>query len=524
VPLWKVTLQPSTDPILDHFLSHVSGFDMMANERAIDVPIYLGDPKDWTSKDNPNYSTWMYYLWINITALNYVRRMLGKNTFAFRAHCGEGPLQYLGCAFLTAAAIVGGTNLTKDPALEYLYYLGQVPLSMSPISSEFSEYLQHPFPNFFKRGLMVSLASHFPLQFHHTQEPLVEEYSIASKLWKLSPTDLCEISRYSVLQSEMDHELKKKWLGPTYVLHSSIGNDPKFSNLPSVRVAYRFETYHAECNQLEKSLPHGTRLRRRFYTLEEEDKILQEMKATPRPTRVESLGSFSMTLHSDVTAPYRQDSSNSDIHPSLDPENLGASTSTDVQRQLEDKIRDLERRIESLSNHTTINLSSGGGGGESLGTGITIQYNNITNNNVSVSNGSSGVPRSGTASATPSEAEAGGLMDANQVAAKKGQQTGLMPPPAPYSTSGSLGTLRPDPADSAQDRDCSVLSDVPSSLPEMSPRAGVHGTWNPGTTSQLSPRAGISWPIDSSTQQPHIPQWQPDLAVGPQGSACCIIA
>ncbi len=45
------------------------------------------------------------------------------------------------------------------------------------------------------------------LQIHLTKEPLVEEYSVAAQVWKLSATDLCEIARNSVLHSGFPHQV-----------------------------------------------------------------------------------------------------------------------------------------------------------------------------------------------------------------------------------------------------------------------------------------------------------------------------
>jgi AMP deaminase len=61
---------------------------------------------------------------------------------------------------------------------------------------------------FFSRGLNVCLSTDDPLQIHLTKEPLVEEYSIAAQVWKLSACDLCEIARNSVNQSGFFHQLK----------------------------------------------------------------------------------------------------------------------------------------------------------------------------------------------------------------------------------------------------------------------------------------------------------------------------
>lgn len=46
------------------------------------------------------------------------------------------------------------------------------------------------------------------MQIHLTKEPLVEEYSVAAQVWKLSATDLCEIARNSVLHSGFPHQAR----------------------------------------------------------------------------------------------------------------------------------------------------------------------------------------------------------------------------------------------------------------------------------------------------------------------------
>ena len=73
------------------------------------------------------------------------------------------------------------------------------------------------------RGLNVSLSTDDPLQFHFTKveilqfkntslpfkEPLMEEYSIAAQIFKLSSCDLCELARNSVLMSGFSHDVKQ---------------------------------------------------------------------------------------------------------------------------------------------------------------------------------------------------------------------------------------------------------------------------------------------------------------------------
>lgn len=66
--------------------------------------------------------------------LNQVRRAQGLSTFCFRPHAGEaGEINHLHAAFLTARGINHGINLRKSPSLQYLYYLTQIGLALSPL-------------------------------------------------------------------------------------------------------------------------------------------------------------------------------------------------------------------------------------------------------------------------------------------------------------------------------------------------------------------------------------------------------
>ena len=206
------------------------------------------------------------------------------DTFAFRPHCGEaGDMEHLAAGFLLAKGINHGLNLQKSPALQYLYYLAQIGISMSPLSNNllFLEYDKNPFPRFFKKGLNVTLSTDDPLmvgpvrnmdggseqdwrdaeekrrrlrlqqcwpqsrahcgdfifirlmdsyllpvlcpahlfslsQIHVTREPLVEEYSVAAQVWKLSAIDMSEIARNSVLQSGFEQQYKAHFIGNNY--------------------------------------------------------------------------------------------------------------------------------------------------------------------------------------------------------------------------------------------------------------------------------------------------------------------
>jgi AMP deaminase len=88
----------------------------------------------------------------------------------------------------------------------------------------------------------VSLSTDDPLQFHYTKEPLIEEYSVAAQIWKLSSADMCEICRNSVLQSGFEASFKRQWLGEMFKGE----NDIKKSNVPNIRVQFRKATLEKE--------------------------------------------------------------------------------------------------------------------------------------------------------------------------------------------------------------------------------------------------------------------------------------
>lgn len=64
-----------------------------------------------------------------------------------------------------------------------------------------------------------------PLQFHFTASHLLEEYSCAAQIYKLTPADMCELARNSVLQSGWEMQVKKHWIGQRWFLPGAAGND-----------------------------------------------------------------------------------------------------------------------------------------------------------------------------------------------------------------------------------------------------------------------------------------------------------
>lgn len=253
LPLFQATVNPQDHKEIHVFLKHLTGFDSVDDESKHSDHIFTYKsprPEEWTSEENPPYTYYLFHMYANIMVLNNLRKERGLNTFQFRPHCGEaGSITHLVSAFLTADNISHGLNLKKSPVLQYLYYLAQVPIAMSPLSNNslFLEYSKNPLREFLHKGLCVSLSTDDPMQFHYTKEALMEEYAIAAQLWKLSTCDVCEIARNSVLQSGLSHQEKKHFLGENYLEDGPEGNDIRRTNVAQIRMAYRHETL---CNEL----------------------------------------------------------------------------------------------------------------------------------------------------------------------------------------------------------------------------------------------------------------------------------
>ncbi|PVF97684.1 putative AMD1-AMP deaminase [Serendipita vermifera] len=254
-PLFEVTKDPSKHPELHVFLQRVIGFDSVDDESKSERRLYakFPYPRIWDTKQNPPYSYWVYYFFANMVSLNNWRRARGFNTFVLRPHCGEaGDPDHLSCAYLTSHSISHGILLRKVPALQYLFYLKQIGLAMSPLSNNalFLTYERNPFPDFFKTGLNVSLSTDDPLQFHFTKEPLLEEYSVAAHIYKFSQASLAELARNSVIQSGFEMEIKRHWLGQKWYLPGAAGNDIHKTNVPNIRLTFRHKTLMEELTMI----------------------------------------------------------------------------------------------------------------------------------------------------------------------------------------------------------------------------------------------------------------------------------
>uniref|UniRef100_A0A668UV37 AMP deaminase n=1 Tax=Oreochromis aureus TaxID=47969 RepID=A0A668UV37_OREAU len=242
LPVFQATIDPQSSPELSIFLKHVTGFDSVDDESKHSGHMF-------------STKTLGFLCQRSLFSLNIYSE--GMNTFMFRPHCGEaGAITHLLAAFMTADNISHGLNLKKSPVLQYLYVLSQIPIAMSPLSNNslFLEYAKNPLLEFHKKGLVVSLSTDDPMQFHYTKEPLMEEYAIAAQVFKLSTCDMCEIARNSVLQSALSDEEKRHFLGKDYLKEGPEGNDIRKTNVPQIRMAYRYETLCYELNLIKEGL------------------------------------------------------------------------------------------------------------------------------------------------------------------------------------------------------------------------------------------------------------------------------
>ncbi|EPE06146.1 amp deaminase [Ophiostoma piceae UAMH 11346] len=256
-PLFEATKNPQKYPKLHVFLQRVIGFDSVDDESKVERRLYkkFPVPNEWTSGQNPPYTYWIYYLFANMATLNAWRKQRGFSTFVLRPHCGEaGDSEHLAAALLCSHSISHGLLLRKVPLLQYIFYLEQIGIAMSPLSNNalFLAYERNPFHQYFKRGLNVSLSTDDPLQFAYTKEPLMEEYAVAAQIYKLSPVDMCELAKNSVIQSGYEFAIKQQWVGSDFYKPGIEGNEMVKTNVPDRRTQFRHSTLREEWQMIER--------------------------------------------------------------------------------------------------------------------------------------------------------------------------------------------------------------------------------------------------------------------------------
>ncbi|KAF1390590.1 hypothetical protein PFLUV_G00059610 [Perca fluviatilis] len=228
MPLFEVTVNPGSHPELHLFLQHVVGFDSVDDESKPEQHIFNLDsplPVNWTEEDNPPYSYYLYYMYANMTVLNHLRRQRGFHTLVLRPHCGEaGPIHHLVSGFMLSENISHGLLLRKAPVLQYLYYLAQIGIAIRPSA--------------------VSLhQGAFDGRVQHCCS------GVEAELLRM-----CELARNSVLMSGFSDRVKCSWLGPKHIKEGQESNDIRRTNVPDIRVAYRYETMCEELNLITQAI------------------------------------------------------------------------------------------------------------------------------------------------------------------------------------------------------------------------------------------------------------------------------
>jgi AMP deaminase len=265
LPLFETLVDPASHPDLADVLSAISGIDSVDDESVFDTLLaqrsqidssgaavdqsVLADPRNWTSEQNPPYSYHAFFLQANIRRFNDFSSLLGHPwRLTYRPHAGEwGEVHHLATAFLLADGINHGVKLMDSPVLQYLFYVTQMGVSVSPVSNNaiFLQLRSNPFPDFFKRGLNCTLSTDDPLIFHQTVEPLLEEYTVARLTWDMSHCDLAEIAANSVRQSGFPREFHQAALGEQSTHHYGEWDENRCS-IPIRRIQFRAETLAQE--------------------------------------------------------------------------------------------------------------------------------------------------------------------------------------------------------------------------------------------------------------------------------------
>ena len=257
-PIVQATLHPEKHSELHILLSNIGGFDSVDDESVVD-DYTLKSPDSavnsafgFTEKKNPPYNYWMFFMSENLALVNTLREKRGLNTFKFAPHSGEsGPDHHLASAFLTSHVVQHGVNVAKLPVLMYLFYLTELPMGVCPMSNNklFLRLEDSPVRKFAKVGMNFSLNTDDPLQFHSTNDPLLEEYLISTAAFKLSTHDVSEIALNSVKMSHFDHATKEKWVGKGFHLpHSQFDwfSCPDKTNITSIRSEFRHNRLMSE--------------------------------------------------------------------------------------------------------------------------------------------------------------------------------------------------------------------------------------------------------------------------------------
>jgi AMP deaminase len=225
------------DPKLKIFLKYICGFDSVDNEDEPNNNYYNIDTKidenkirqQIKTKQNPfTYSMYIFLMWKYISKLNSI----SKKTFKFKPHAGElGNTHHLLTAYLLSDSICHGINLIDNNAAKYdndnivlknnnnivmlyLYIKDQIGCALAPISNNYlcRKYSCLHLDLLFKLGLRMSLCTDDPLMFHLSDDPVLEEFSMAKNYYNFTNGDLLELvnNSYLIGDSKLRINLKNR--------------------------------------------------------------------------------------------------------------------------------------------------------------------------------------------------------------------------------------------------------------------------------------------------------------------------
>jgi len=249
---------------VQNLLPYISGIDSVDDETKGEGRRLNTAPEDLTWDDELTnsfpFSYYMYFMATGTAAANLFRP--GQHKLSFRPHCGEGgSVKHLLACYLLADQIQHGTQISSSKLMQYMYYLSQVPISMSITSNHMlvRKYQDSPFGQLFQLGLFVSLSTDDPMIFFEDSEEencLLHEFSMVEMVFGLSWVDLAEIAFNSVIMSGYSDDQKFRMTGfkaASKIVHwpnsSQVMSLSNTRSVPEARFKWRHLTWCGEIKQ-----------------------------------------------------------------------------------------------------------------------------------------------------------------------------------------------------------------------------------------------------------------------------------
>ncbi|KAL3239642.1 metallo-dependent hydrolase superfamily protein RNJ42_04685 [Nakaseomyces bracarensis] len=325
-PLLHHSNNSTNNPEFHYITSNICSIDLVVDESDDYLWKEFSDisqtPKEWVSQgDNPPVAYYMYFIYERLGHFNYVRNKRSEPCITLRCYCSNlenrssqfsdkyitDQTESLICNLLLCnGGLLNAEYIWSAPALlSYLFYLLQIPVVTAPLSSvtmlsiqlerqgrkyrseltgisglcageittrditvsDDHSYGSNPFMKMFKIGMKTALSSNSVLfNSSYTQEPMIEEFSVAASIYLLNAADLSELARNSVIACGYEGWYKAHWGGvsvkPDKYFKENVGGvdvwydtaeDTSIKhNVPILRRMYRRDTLDQEWDFLEE--------------------------------------------------------------------------------------------------------------------------------------------------------------------------------------------------------------------------------------------------------------------------------